>query len=488
MKEKLSIKLEENLLWFENNLGQSGDFYARKIKLCGIPCAMLLFDGIASSEKIWELFLEHLSFHRPVFSGQALMKYILHQSQLAIEPKSENGKAEIVQKLTSGFAVVLVDGCGEALLVPAQTMKHRSVDKPSSEGDIRGSQEAFTDLLRVNLGLLRRLIRSENLVMEVASSHTATQTEYAICYYRGRASREAVENIRNQMENLRLPVLFDSSYIAPFLQKSWKGILQPFGYTERPVTACAKICEGKIIVLVNGSPFVLIYPYFFAEHFECLDDYASTAYFAAINRLLKYLAFIVSIFLPGIYVMAIGFTPEIMPRILLKKILEGTEGTPLHALPEMILVLLVLEIIRIASLRMPKTAGSSVSLIAALVVGSTAVEAGLMSTPLVICAAISAISMYALPTLYEQITVLRLAFLLLCGILGPVGLALSIALLFTAIVGADDEGQAFLYPLWPLQKATISDGFVRLPWQHLKNNIFTVTEIENEASGQENIK
>lgn len=469
--------LQDNICRFKDTLGQSADFYTKEMHLCGIACCVVFFDGISGNEKLWEQSLEPLVHHKPFLSGNALVRYILNGARLPVETATVAEYEEAVEKLAAGFTLLLVDGSNEAVLVSAQNMKHRAVGEPSGEGNIRGSQEGFTDLLRVNLGLLRRLIRNDSLVMEVFTANTTTKTEYALCYCRGCAPQETVDGIRSRLEKSNLPILLDSSYFVPFLFSRWKGLLQPVSYTERPTTASAKLCEGKVVVLVNGSPSALIYPFFFAEHFECMDDYASTAYFAAINRILKSIAFFVSIFLPGIYVMAINFTPEIMPRILLETVLNGTQDTPLGALPEMILVLLILEIIRIAGLRMPKAAGGSVSLIAALVVGSTAVEAGLLSTPLITCAAISAIAMYTLPSLYEQIVLFRFIFLFLCGSMGQIGLALSIALLLESICGSDENGREYLYPLWPLQPASLRDGIVRLPWNRLNRGGFTIKDI-----------
>lgn len=473
----LSSCLQDNIRLFQNTLGQSGDFYTKEMRLCGICCCVMFYDGISGSEKLWEQCLGELSHHKPFLSGKALAKYILQDARLPVEGKTVCMYEDAVEMLSSGFALLMIDGTRDAILVSAQNMKHRAVGEPTGEGNIRGSQEGFTDLLRVNLSLIRRLIRNDSLVMEVFTTNTTTKTEYALCYCRGYAPQKMVDQLRSRFADTVLPLLLDSSYFVPFIFSRWKGLLQPVSYTERPSAACAKLCEGKIIVLVNGSPSALIYPFFFAEHFECMDDYASTAYFAAINRILKYIAFFVSIFLPGIYVMAINFTPEIMPRILLETVLNGTQDTPLGALPEMILVLLVLEIIRIAGLRMPKAAGGSVSLIAALVVGSTAVEAGLLSTPLIICAAVSAIAMYTLPSLYEQIVLFRFIFLFLCGFLGQIGLALSIAFLLESICGADENGREYLYPLWPPQYVGLRDGLIRFPWNKLNQHGFTVKDI-----------
>ena len=150
--------------------------------------------------------------------------------------------------------------------------------------------------------------------MEVQAAEDLTRTEYAVCYSREKADPEFVKAIKQKLQKASVPFLFDSSYFVPFLRSRWQGIFQPVSSTERPIVAAARICEGKVVVLVGGSPFALICPGFFAENFESLDDYAFPAYFAAISRGLRYIAFLAAVFLPGLYVMAVNFTPEIMPQ------------------------------------------------------------------------------------------------------------------------------------------------------------------------------
>ena len=215
----------------------------------------------------------------------------------------------------------------------------------------------------------------------------------------------------------------DSSYFVPWLFPCKIRTFAPVRYTERPIVAAAKLREGKFVILVNGSPSALILPTLFCENFECLDDYAGTAYFASFLRVLKYISFYLSIFLPGVFVCWAVYLPELLPPQLLFKIEAAEQATPLPLFGEMLLVILMLEIIREAGLRMPQTLGHSVSLIAALIIGDAAIAAGLMSTPVILTAAAASIAVFVTPSLYEVATVLRLVVLLATGVAGPVGLA-----------------------------------------------------------------
>ena len=205
------------------------------------------------------------------------------------------------------MAVLLLEGCSSGIVFSVQGLKFRSVEEPSAEGNLRGSREGFTDLLRVNLSLLRRLVRTDTLMQEAAQAHTCCNTEYALCYCKDRADPAMVRRVRAILQSARPELLLDSSYFVPWLFPCRFRPFSPVSYTERPAVAAAKLCEGKIIVLVNGSPSAMILPTLFCENFDCLDDYATTAFFSSFLRILKYGAFYLSIFLPGAFVCGRGF-------------------------------------------------------------------------------------------------------------------------------------------------------------------------------------
>ncbi|MEG0340469.1 MAG: spore germination protein, partial [Oscillospiraceae bacterium] len=327
-------------------------------------------------------------------------------------------------QLTAGTSVILIDGINKAIVISTQSMQFRSVQEPSAEGNIRGSREGFTEPLRVNISLIRRLIRTKNLRTEILTIGEKTQTNIALCYNADLVPQDMLNEVRKKLKATKLPVLFDTGYLAPFLQKTGFSFFSAVGYTERPDTAAAKICEGKIVVLANGSPTALITPHFFSENFESMDDYSTKAYFASFIRVMKYIAFFIAVMLPGIFVAIANFTPELFPQQLVYKIAAAEQATPLPMFMEAVLITFLLEIVREAGLRMPKAIGHSVSLVAALIVGDAAVSAGIIGTPIVIVAALTAICSFVIPSMYEPITVLRLMFVLSGGILGPIGIAI----------------------------------------------------------------
>lgn len=353
---QLSPKLTENLALLDKMFGNSADFYSKEVELYHCRGALVLFDGMASLESLWELLLDAVSRRTPALDetpgGSAVFDLLLHHSGLPAESSPVETLDDLTRRLTAGMAVLLLDGCAQGLAFSVQSLKFRSVEEPAGEGNLRGSREGFADLLRVNLSLLRRLIRTEQLVQEVAQADCEMKTEYALCYCNGKVSPGALAQVRKILAQAKPELLLDSSYFVPWLFPCRFRLFSPVSYTERPAVAAAKLCEGKIIVLVNGSPSAMILPTLFCENFDCLDDYATTAFFSSFLRILKYGAFYLSIFLPGAFVCTAVYLPELLPPILLFKIEAAEKATPLPLFAEMVMIILILEIIREAGLRL----------------------------------------------------------------------------------------------------------------------------------------
>ena len=477
---QLSEHLETNLAALNARLGSSADFYAKRIELYHIRGAILLFDGMASLESLWELLLDAASRQTPPLrlgalpSGEQVYELLSRHSALPAESSPVENWDDLMQRLTAGMAVLLLDGSAKGLAFSVQSLKFRSVEEPSGEGDLRGSREGFSDLLRVNLSLLRRLIRTEALVMEVQQADCAMKTEYAVCYCKDKAPPAAVEQVKETLRRAKPQLLLDSSYFLPWLFPCRVRTASPVSYTERPAVASAKLCEGKIVVLVNGSPSAMVLPTLFGENFECLDDYAQPAFFASFLRLLKYGSFYLSIFLPGVFVCLAVYLPELLPPQLLFKIEAAERATPFPLFGEMVLVILLLEIIREAGLRMPQTLGHSVSLVAALIIGDAAIATGLLSTPVILIAAVASIAVFVVPSLYEMATAFRFLVLLAAGVAGPVGLVCAALVVLLALAQVSALGVPYCAPVRFPQTALSPDGVTRRTYRTLSAHPFSI--------------
>ena len=477
--QQLSAKLSENLAALNTMFGASADYYAKQVCICGCPGAIVLFDGMASLASLWTMVLDALDrAGRPGGgappTGQQVYDHLMHHSDLPAESTPVRTMEDAVARLTAGFAILLLEGCGQGAAFSAQSLKYRAIGQPAGEGNLRGSREGFADLLRINLSLLRRLVRTPDLVMEAAAAGTAMKTEYALCYQRGKADPHMVARVRGILQEARPELLLDSSYFVPWLLPVRYRLFTPVSYTERPAVAAAKICEGKLVILVNGSPSAMVLPALFAENFECLDDYATTAVFSSFIRVLKYVSFYLTIFLPGVFVCLAVYLPELIPPQLLYKITAAEKGTPLPLFAEMVMVILILEIIREAGLRMPQSLGHSVSLVAALIIGDAAIAAGLMSTPVLLTACMTSVALFITPSLYEPATLLRLLVVLAAGLAGPVGLAAVFVLFLFSLSGVSGLGVPYLTPRTFPRRPLAEDGVIRRDYRRMSRRPFNI--------------
>lgn len=478
---RLSQKLTENMAVLDEMFGASADYYAKEITIYHCRGCIVLFDGMASLDSLWDLLLDAASRQMPPFaadaafcSGSKVFEQILHDSAFPAENHAVNDMEDLVKRLTAGMAVLLLDGCGKGIAFSVQGLKFRSVDEPSGEGNLRGSREGFTDLLRVNLSLLRRLIRTPDLVLEVQQSDTDAKTEYAVCYCKSKADPAVVRRIRQILAAAKPELLLDSSYFVPWLLPGKIRMFTPVGCTERPAVAAAKLSEGKIVILVNGSPSAMVLPALFCENFECLDDYASTAVFSSFLRVLRYVSFYLTVFLPGVFVCVAVYLPELIPPQLLYKIEAAEKATPLPLFAEMLLVMLILEVIREAGLRMPQSLGHSVSLVSALIIGDAAIATGLMSTPVIFVASITAIAVFVTPPLYEPATLLRIGTVLAAGLAGPVGLVGAFFAFLLGLSNTSMLGVPYLAVRPFPQKPISEDGVIRRNYRQLSKDCFNI--------------
>lgn len=482
MEHKITGNLEQDIVYFKDCFGKSADFYLKTTKICDVECAIVLCDVVAGVDNAWEMLLRPLREEpRDFDNGKALMDYLTENSALAFSPKALTDLEAARYALTTGHTVLLCQGATSALMFSTQDFIQRSVSPSDSEVNVYGSKEAFSDVLRKNMGLIRRRVRTDGLIIESLEEGRYTRTEVALIYHRDLVKPGLLEAVREKLQKIDLQMVFDTSYLAPFLESAPYGLFSGVGITDRPDTLCAKICEGKVAVLADGTPYALLIPYFFPEHFQCMDDYASRPYYASFIRLLKYTAFFIAVMLPGLFVSAANFTPEIFPEQMLYKIAASEGATPMPLFLEAIFVNLLLEIVKEAGLRMPKSIGHSVSLVAALIVGDAAVQFGLIGSPIVIIAAISAICGFLVPALYQPITILRVLFILAGGILGPAGILLLLMGTLFGICGIDTFGMPYTAPLTPYAPGILRDGLLRTGWKARQKETFTISDLPEEG-------
>lgn len=330
----------------------------------------------------------------------------------------------------------------------------------------RGAKDGFTESNQLNMAMVRRRMKNPALKFEALQVGARSHTPVALAYLEGVASPAIVKQVRQRLQSCPLKTVLGAGYLTAFLERG--RVFSGVGQSERPDVVCGKLEEGRVAVLVEGTPSVLLVPFLFVENFQTLDDYLARPFYGTFIRWLKYLAFFLSAFLPGLYVAVVLHHPEMLPESLLLKIAQAQAQTPLPVLPETLLLTFFYEVLREAGLRAPRSLSATVSIVGGLVMGDTAVAAGLVSAPSLLVVALTAVAGYAVPRLYEPLSLLRVGFLALGGLLGVWGAMAGLVALLLDLCGSQSMGVPLLSPVSPYSgRLAWRDVFLRAGWGRL---------------------
>jgi len=476
-KEAILPNLSQNIKRIREIADNSSDLLVNEFLLSGIPAALLCCEGMLSTSTITELILEpivKIQLSNP--TADQLLNHIQQHQLFSIDRAEAKDYRALFRFLNSGFAVLLLDGAKKALVFGVQGYDKRSVSTPSSENNILGAKDGFVEVVRTNMSLLRRRIKSPFLKLELLCYGDKSQTDICLCYLYDRVPKSLIRQIKHQLDSMKLETILSTGYIRPFLETSRPSLFDTISTTQRPDVLCAKLLEGRVGILIDGTPFALVIPKLFNESFQSMDDYCYKPYYATLIRWLKYAAFLIALLLPALYVAVALHHPELLNRTLLLILAESEETAPLSLTTEAIGILLVYEIIREAGLRLPQAVGGAVSIVAGLIVGDAAVSSGLISTPMLTVTAIAVIAGFVIPDLNPPVSVLRLLFVLAGGLGGLFGISLLGAAVLFHICAAENHGFPLTTPLAPFHKKGMRDVLYRADFPEMQSGNFTVEE------------
>ncbi len=464
---KISNNLQHNITALEKSYKNAADFTKVMMKTGGTEIALLSLDGQIDKQYL------SIGVATPIvnsdiqnINGLELMDYIKTNILAVVEQVDLYTLEEISEKIMLGFAAILIDGCDFAVSFGVQGYKVRSVSDPIDETMLRGAKEGFIESSQINMSLIRRRLRTDKLKFERISVGLESNTPIIVSYLEEKVSKPMLNKLKKELNNVEIEGLLSSTYLSGLLNKG--GIFGTVGVTERPDTVSSKLQEGKIALIVDGSPFVLVVPFLFMENFESFDDYATKPAYASYMRYIKYICFFIAAYLPGAYMGIITGRPELIPTNLLINIATNESKTPFNVFWELILANLFYEIMREAGLRAPKVFSQSISIVGALVIGDMAVSAGLMGSPSLIVIATSAIAGYAIPKLYEQLSLIRISVLIISGVFGFWGTVLSFMFILYNICCEESFNIPLTSPIAPFKPKYISDILMRKSWKKLQ--------------------
>ncbi len=483
-KEKLLPNdLNQILIDLRTICGNTMELNVMDINISGVKSSVVTIESMVSTASMANLVF------RPVMSfeassdnpSQEFFDYCTKQSLMATERNVVCKYGDVFLLLFSGFALIFVDTINKAVAYGVQGFESRSISYPTSEHTILGSQEAFVETVRTNISMVRRRLKDPALRFEMMQVGEKTMTDVCMVYMVDRTPPEMVDRIRKKLKKIKLESVLASGYIKPFLEeKGSQNLFSGVGHTERPDALCTKLIEGKIGIIVDGTPFVLIIPSLFVENFWTIDDRCSKAYFATNMRWVRYLAFFFAMIFPGMYVATTNYHPEMLSLKLLLNLSVSEQATPYPLFVELIIIMALFELMREASIRLPLAVGSAVSIVGGLVIGDAAVKSGIISSPLLIVVGLTATASFVLPSMNQQTSVLRLMFIFAGGAAGFLGIAMCLIMVMSNVCAMDEFKIPYTSPLVPFESKNIIDVLSRKTYQRMEKDQFVVEDYKED--------
>ena len=449
-----SQQILENI---KQDMQNNTDIIIRKINFKNKSGCLIFIDGICNKE---EINLNIISFLHKYKNKNFIFKQFSYDI-------SNIGEIELVDiseinvKLFNGFAVFLVDNCKKAFAFNVKKVEGRNVVEPPNSTVINGPREGFTEDIKTNLGLIRKRLLFNSLKIENLNCGERTKTAIDIIYFSDLVNNDIVKEIKNKINRIKIDGIIDSSYLVSILEDRPNSMFRQVGICEKPDILCAKILEGRVGILVDGSPIALTVPFVLLEDFQSSNDYYSDSHRASALRILRAVAIFLSIYVPGMYIALQLYHYKVLPLKFLVTIINTTQNLPLNPFLEIFFIIVLFDILFEASLRMPRYLGIAVSIVGALILGDTAVKAGLVSPPGVMIVALSAITIYIIPNQSSQISILRLIFAFIGGVLGFHGLVIGTLILLAYLSVIDSFGTPYLAPFTPFILSDQKDAFIK---------------------------
>ncbi len=378
---------------------------------------------------------------------------------------------DAIQRLLSGFAVILCefgDGFG-IFCAMVKRSNSRSVSEPNREVVVKGPREGFIENSEDNLALLRKRLKTCDFKAHRLTGGKYTDTTIYVAYIDKVANQTTLDRIIKCLEEINLPGIIDSGYVEHYLQKRSPSLFTNVGNSEKPDVVAAKLLEGRIAIICDGSPTVLTLPYLFIESLQSAEDYLKTPYYATFMRFLRFISIIISLYLPAFYLSSVEHHTSVVPYKLYKTVIELRQNVPFGVFGELLTILLIFELIREVGIRMPRAVGDAVGIVAGLILGDAAISAGLASAPVIMVASLTAVCTFIIPTFMNSIVLIRFINIFLARIFGFPGIILSGCFLLACIARKESFGVPYLLPMTPIKPKGLIDALITLPKKALGN-------------------
>ena len=436
-------KMDNNLKYIKKRFENAFDVKYREIQTELGICNLIFIDDLCSTVFISEYIVS------PLKNKEDNIKTVQDIVTKVLDINIANYAKDIedaIFHVLSGDVVLLFENQEKIIYCEVKGFVRRGVSIPVTESVVKGPREGFTELFVDNVSLIRRKIKNSDLKFEPIFVGKESQTVVCISYIKGVAPEYLIEYVRDTINKMDLKFILDTNYIEDEFRKQ-KTSFDTVGYTEKPDEAASKILEGRVAVLVDGTPFVITLPYFFLENFQAPDDYYINKYYANFTRILRWFAFFFAVLCPGLYIAVMTYHFSILPTMFIFRLAVARAGVPLPTIIEIIMMMIAFQLIKEAGLRLPQPIGGAMSIVAALILGDAVVGAGIASRITIIVVAISTLSYFLIPKVYGALSIWSILITIISAVFGLPGFFIGSLVLLTRLADLETGGFSYLFPV-----------------------------------------
>lgn len=464
-QELIQADIEKNIKKLKDLFGEESDLSVRLIQDENSKAAVIFIDSLIEKEII-DQHVIYVLINQLNDKGNATEKLTLSTSKFIKLVKLR----DVIEHLLQGYSIVFIDGQAMAYAAETSGGERRPVSESTVETVVRGPRESFNESLMTNIGLVRKKVNTPKLQVYKKILGKESKTSVAVLSINGIAKDEIVKEVVSRVEKIQIDGILDSLYIEELIEdpKRYSPFPTVFN-SERPDRIAAGLLEGRVAILVDGTPVALMVPTTIGLFLTSNEDYYQRYDISSLMKILRGFTFLISIVLPGLYVALLTYHQEMIPTPLLIAITGQREGVPFGTAIEVAVMEITFEILREAGIRLPKTVGAAISIVGGLVLGQAAVDAGLVGQATVIVVALTAISSFTTPSYNIAITarILRFILILLSSFLGAFGLIFGLLFILVHLNSLRSFSVPYLTPIIPFHKQDWKDLFIRAPWREM---------------------
>jgi len=478
----VSLHIKDNLAMLQSILKQSVDIVYYDFMAGNGQCFLIAYlDDMVDKEMLDRDIIGALSQADSArYTSADHLKAVIHISDI-YESTDLNAAVDM---MLAGEVILFTENLRLALCLPIQEWNQRSIKEPDSEVVTKGPKEGFVETLQTNRSMIRRKLHNPGLCFEPLTLGAQTNTAINLVYLEDVVNQQILAELKRRLEKIDIDAVLEAEYIQELIRDHPLSPFQTIGYTERPDVVVAKILEGRIAVLCSGTPVAITVPYLFLESMQSNEDYYTSFFASSINRAIRYISFILTVFVPGAYVALVTNHHEIIPSKLLFSLIAARSGVPFPTIVEVLVMILIFEMLRESGLRLPKGLGQTVSIVGALVLGQAAVEARFISAPVVIVIAITAITSFMFYPMNGTIMICRLYITLLGGLFGLYGLTLGLISITIHMFSLRSFGIVYMGYIGSLKGQEAKDTIIRAPWWYMHIRPRSISKRNNIREGR----